>query len=146
MATATTTAPAVAAPQAPRSPPRLKNDKGKLTELHGEPPLIIKRNDNGYLTRGRMLGEGGFARVYAATDSLTGLQKAVKVISKEQLKSTKTKTKVSLSWFGVACQVFRILDGFRSSIYASPDLRYNSFPFRHNITMSTLELLALCRD
>lgn len=91
---------AVAPPQAaaapPKSPPKLKNDKGKLTELHGEPPIVIKRNDNGYLTRGRMLGEGGFARVYAATDSLTGLQKAVKVISKEQLKSTKTKSKVGL--------------------------------------------------
>lgn len=89
---------AVAPPQAatapPKSPPKLKNDKGKLTELHGEPPMIIKRNENGYLTRGRMLGEGGFARVYAATDSITGLQKAVKVISKEQLKSTKTKSKV----------------------------------------------------
>lgn len=90
---------AVAQPQAaaapPKSPPKLKNDKGKLTELHGEPPMIIKRNENGYLTRGRMLGEGGFARVYAATDSITGSQKAVKVISKEQLKSTKTKSKVS---------------------------------------------------
>ena len=78
----------------PKSPPKLKNDKGKLTELHGEPPMIIKRNENGYLTRGRMLGEGGFARVYAATDSINGSQKAIKVISKEQLKSTKTKSKV----------------------------------------------------
>ncbi|KAK9898570.1 Pkinase-domain-containing protein [Cystobasidium minutum MCA 4210] len=86
--------PAGAAAAPPKSPPKLKNDKGKLTELHGEPPMIIKRNENGYLTRGRMLGEGGFARVYAATDSITGLQKAVKVISKEQLKSTKTKSKL----------------------------------------------------
>ena len=90
---------AVEAPPAnagPRSPPRLKSDKGKLTEAHGEPPLIIKRNENGHLTRGRMLGEGGFARVYAATDSLNGATKAVKVISKEQLKSSKTKAKVGL--------------------------------------------------
>jgi serine/threonine protein kinase len=85
---------AVSATAPPKSPPKLKNDKGKLTELHGEPPITIKRNENGYLTRGRMLGEGGFARVYAATDSLTGAQKAIKVISKEQLKSTKTKSKV----------------------------------------------------
>lgn len=83
---------ATAAP--PKSPPKLKNDKGKLTELHGEPPVTIKRNENGYLNRGRMLGEGGFARVYAATDSLNGAAKAVKVISKEQLKSSKTKGKV----------------------------------------------------
>jgi serine/threonine protein kinase len=80
-----------------KSPPRLKNDKGKLTEAHGEPPLIIKRNENGHLTRGKMLGEGGFARVYAATDSLNGSTKAVKVISKEQLKSSKTKAKVSVA-------------------------------------------------
>lgn len=78
----------------PKSPPKLKNDKGKLTELHGEPPVTIKRNENGYLNRGRMLGEGGFARVYAATDSLNGAAKAVKVISKEQLKSSKTKGKL----------------------------------------------------
>ena len=79
-----------------KSPPKLKNDKGKLTEAHGEPPLMIKRNENGFLNRGRMLGEGGFARVYAATDSLNGAAKAVKVISKEQLKSSKTKAKVSV--------------------------------------------------
>lgn len=83
--------------------PRLKNDKGKLTELHGEPPLVIKRNDNGSLTRGRMLGEGGFARVYAATDSVNGATKAVKVISKEQLKSSKTKAKVSSQHSGASC-------------------------------------------
>lgn len=104
---------AVAPPQAtaapPKSPPKLKNDKGKLTELHGEPPVIIKRNENGYLTRGRMLGEGGFARVYAATDSITGSQKAVKVISKEQLKSTKTKSKVSLDSASRSCTSFAAL-------------------------------------
>lgn len=93
MASAAVTPPQTAAGP-PKSPPKTKTDKGKLTELHGEPPVIIKRNENGYLTRGRMLGEGGFARVYAATDSITGSQKAVKVISKEQLKSTKTKSKV----------------------------------------------------
>lgn len=83
----------VAAADPPPNKP--KSDKGKLTELHGEPPLIIQRNENGFLNRGRMLGEGGFARVYAATDSLNGICKAVKVISKEQLKSSKTKAKVS---------------------------------------------------
>ena len=96
MASAAVAPPHAAAAAPPKSPPKLKNDKGKLTELHGEPPLVIKRDENGYLTRGRMLGEGGFARVYAAVDSLTGLEKAIKVISKEQLKSTKTKSKVSL--------------------------------------------------
>ena len=37
--------------------------------------------------------QGGFARVYLALES-DGAAKAVKVIAKEQLKSTKTKTKV----------------------------------------------------
>lgn len=84
-------ASATAAPEAAKP----KSDKGKLTDLHGEPPLIIKRNENGHLNRGRMLGEGGFARVYAATDSISGQAKAVKIISKEQLKSSKTKAKVN---------------------------------------------------
>lgn len=74
--------------------PAKKAAGGKLTDLHGEPPVTIKRNENGYLSRGKMLGEGGFARVYTASDSLTGTAKAVKVISKEQLKSSKTKAKV----------------------------------------------------
>lgn len=95
MAAAAAVGAPLAAAAPPKSPPRLKNDKGKLTDLHGEPPLVIKRNENGHLTRGRMLGEGGFARVYAATDSVNGSTKAVKVISKEQLKSSKTKTKVA---------------------------------------------------
>ena len=91
--TATATAPSAAAASAAEAP-KLKNDKGKLTELHGEPPIQIKRNENGILHRGKLLGEGGFARVYEATDSLNGESKAVKVISKEQLKSSKTKAKV----------------------------------------------------
>lgn len=94
MAATTTTTTTMAAPPAAGEAAKLKNDKGKLTELHGEPPVVIKRNENGFLNRGRMLGEGGFARVYAATDSISGSTKAVKVISKEQLKSSKTKAKV----------------------------------------------------
>lgn len=91
-----------------------KTDKGKLTEQWGPPPDQIRR-DKEWLERGALLGEvstvqsrkeeqltqprlhlaqGGFARVYLATEP-SGEVKALKVIAKEQLKSTKNKSKVS---------------------------------------------------
>ncbi|GAA98424.1 uncharacterized protein L969DRAFT_17069 [Mixia osmundae IAM 14324] len=86
----------------------------KLTEAHGSPPRIIKRKDGAILKRGRMLGEGGFARVYEAFPTLAsspvvnhtpgsvdriridkqGEVKAVKVVCKQQLKSAKNKAKL----------------------------------------------------
>lgn len=70
---------------------------GKLTEAYGEPPEWVKR-DRGHtrnlLHRGPLLGEGGFARVYAATEHCDGTLKALKVISKDQLKTTKNRGKL----------------------------------------------------
>lgn len=70
---------------------------GKLTEAYGEPPAVIKRDrgQTGHLLhRGPLLGEGGFARVYAAVEDCDGTQKALKVISKEQLTTTKNRGKL----------------------------------------------------
>lgn len=36
---------------------QVKQDKGKLTELWGSPPVIIVRDANAQLTRGDLLGE-----------------------------------------------------------------------------------------
>lgn len=41
-----------------------------------------------------MLGEGGFARVYSAIEEADGTLKAIKVISKDQLKTTKNRGKL----------------------------------------------------
>lgn len=94
-----------------------KKDRSKLTEQWGPPPEQIRR-DNEWLQRGQLLGEvrlsppvylccsrekaqlyrdlqGGFARVYLCTEPDGITNKALKVIDKQQLKSTKTKAKVS---------------------------------------------------
>ncbi|KAK4053369.1 Cell cycle serine/threonine-protein kinase cdc5/MSD2 [Microbotryomycetes sp. JL201] len=68
-------------------------DKAKLTEQWGPPPDVITRG-NTLLHRGRLLGEGGFARVYMCTEVDQQAAKALKVIAKEQLKSTKNKSKL----------------------------------------------------
>ncbi|KAK4705480.1 hypothetical protein P7C70_g731, partial [Phenoliferia sp. Uapishka_3] len=81
--------PAAVAQEQPAKP---KEKMAKLTEQWGEPPTVIKR-DNESIVRGELLGEGGFARVYVATEP-GGAKKAVKVISKEQLKSSKNKGKL----------------------------------------------------
>jgi serine/threonine protein kinase len=70
---------------------------GKLTTRYGEPPALVKR-DRGQmrnlLHRGPLLGEGGFARVYSAVEAVDGTAKALKVISKLQLKTAKNKGKL----------------------------------------------------
>lgn len=90
-------------------------DRAKLTQQWGEPPTRIRR-DSSWLDRGDLLGEvrlppslldlerrltdplrrrqGGFARVYLCTEPDGVSYKALKVIDKRQLKSTKTKSKV----------------------------------------------------
>lgn len=107
-------------PAAPAASDKPKSDKGKLTEQWGPPPNLIRR-DNDWLQRGQLLGEvssrttgtrrrrdahstrsfqqGGFARVYLSTEPDGVTTKALKVIAKEQLKSTKNKSKVSLLSF-----------------------------------------------
>ncbi|KAI5478032.1 polo-like kinase [Pseudohyphozyma bogoriensis] len=72
--------------------PKEKERGGKLSEQWDLPPEVIIR-DGEQLARGKLLGEGGFARVYLATEQ-DGKRKALKVISKEQLKSTKNKSKL----------------------------------------------------
>ncbi|GAA5849655.1 hypothetical protein JCM8547_000523 [Rhodosporidiobolus lusitaniae] len=67
--------------------------RAKLTEQWGEPPSQIRR-ENCWLQRGELLGEGGFARVYLCTEPDGITYKALKVIDKQQLKSTKTKSKL----------------------------------------------------
>lgn len=67
--------------------------QGKLTAAHGEPPTVIVRDKGGSLQRGEMLGEGGFARVYRATED-DGSLKAVKIIAKDQLKTSKNRAKL----------------------------------------------------
>ncbi|TNY19609.1 kinase-like domain-containing protein [Rhodotorula diobovata] len=68
-------------------------DRAKLTQQWGEPPTRIRR-DSSWLDRGDLLGEGGFARVYLCTEPDGVSYKALKVIDKRQLKSTKTKSKL----------------------------------------------------
>ncbi|GAA6024436.1 hypothetical protein JCM11491_001735 [Sporobolomyces phaffii] len=75
-----------------RDPPP-KKDRSKLTEQWGSPPDQIRRDDE-WLQRGQLLGEGGFARVYLCTEPDGITNKALKVIDKQQLKSTKTKAKL----------------------------------------------------
>jgi len=88
-------APAVkaAAPVAPAAEAAPAPKKGKLTAAHGEPPTVIVRDKGGSLQRGEMLGEGGFARVYRATED-DGALKAVKIIAKDQLKTSKNRAKL----------------------------------------------------
>ncbi|GAA5928413.1 hypothetical protein JCM10213_005729 [Rhodosporidiobolus nylandii] len=69
------------------------SSRAKLTEQWGEPPAQIRR-ENVWLQRGELLGEGGFARVYLCTEPDGISYKALKVIDKQQLKSTKTKSKL----------------------------------------------------
>ncbi|GAA5940026.1 CDC5/polo family serine/threonine-protein kinase [Sporobolomyces koalae] len=70
-----------------------KESRSKLTEQWGSPPDAIRR-DSEWLRRGQLLGEGGFARVYLCTEPDGITNKALKVIDKQQLKSTKTKAKL----------------------------------------------------
>ncbi|GJN88942.1 hypothetical protein Rhopal_001913-T1 [Rhodotorula paludigena] len=85
--------PAQAPPQGADKPAEKPKDRAKLTEQWGEPPRRIRR-ENVHLARGDLLGEGGFARVYLCTEPDGVSYKALKVIDKRQLKSTKTKAKL----------------------------------------------------
>ncbi|GAA5917430.1 hypothetical protein JCM5296_001622 [Sporobolomyces johnsonii] len=91
-------APAATDHHPPAAPaPEKKDDKGKdrakLTQQWGAPPEQIRREGH-WLQRGQLLGEGGFARVYLCTEPDGITNKALKVIDKQQLKSTKTKSKL----------------------------------------------------
>lgn len=58
------------------------------------PPSVIRDQKNTLVfTKVGFLGEGGFARVYEAKDAKK-VRKAIKVISKDALKTAKTKTKL----------------------------------------------------
>ncbi|GAA6007712.1 hypothetical protein JCM10207_004850 [Rhodosporidiobolus poonsookiae] len=85
-------APAPAAAEEKKAAPTASS-RAKLTEQWGEPPMHIQR-ENVWLQRGDLLGEGGFARVYLCTEPDGITYKALKVIDKQQLKSTKTKSKL----------------------------------------------------
>jgi len=91
-----------------------KPKPGKLSQQHKSPPRKIRKpifddveeqlhskelfeDEDGkhiYLTRGCLLGEGGFARVYAMKDETTNKMGALKVVNKDQLKSSKNKSKL----------------------------------------------------
>ena len=78
-------------------PELVNNKKGKLTAQFGEPPeTIVRERGHGHCTlhRGKLLGEGGFARVYEVREDGTDNIKAIKVISKDQLKTTKNRGKL----------------------------------------------------
>ncbi|KAI9625067.1 hypothetical protein H4Q26_016454 [Puccinia striiformis f. sp. tritici PST-130] len=98
----------------PTKAPVSKPKPGKLSQQHKSPPRKIRKpifddleeqihsealyeDDDGkhiYLTRGCLLGEGGFARVYAMKDETTNKMGALKVVNKDQLKSSKNKSKL----------------------------------------------------
>ena len=103
--------------QQPKTPAKASAPKpkpGKLSQQHKSPPRKIRKpifddveeqihsealyeDDDGkhiYLTRGCLLGEGGFARVYAMKDETTNKMGALKVVNKDQLKSSKNKSKL----------------------------------------------------
>ncbi|TPX54822.1 hypothetical protein PhCBS80983_g05725 [Powellomyces hirtus] len=76
-----------AAAEAPRS-------RHPAPSTFPEPPLLLlDRKGGAQFTRGGLLGEGGFARCYEATDPQGG-RFAVKVICKASLKSAKQKQKL----------------------------------------------------
>ncbi|KAG0667228.1 Cell cycle serine/threonine-protein kinase cdc5/MSD2 [Rhodotorula mucilaginosa] len=87
-----------APPQAP-PPAQAQKDKekekarSKLSEQWADPPKRVRREDV-WLDRRHLLGEGGFARVYLCIEPDGVSHKALKVIDKQQLKSTKTKSKL----------------------------------------------------
>lgn len=107
--------PSAPSSRPPPTKPPAKAHPGKLSQQHKSPPRKIRRpifdgeaeervdpstileDESGkfiYLTRGCLLGEGGFARVYAMRDETTKKLGALKVVSKNQLKSSKNKSKL----------------------------------------------------
>lgn len=60
-----------------------------------DPPQIIVDHSGVEWVRGKLLGSGGFARVYDATNS-KGHMKAFKVVAKKHLQSRKARSKVSV--------------------------------------------------
>ncbi|KAI8589255.1 kinase-like domain-containing protein [Geranomyces variabilis] len=80
-----------APPVAPASPPRSRN---RAPSSYPEPPtLLMDRKMGKSYARGELLGEGGFARCYEATDAC-GVRFAVKCVCKASLKSTKQQQKL----------------------------------------------------
>ncbi|KAJ3154014.1 Cell cycle serine/threonine-protein kinase cdc5/MSD2 [Geranomyces variabilis] len=80
-----------APPVAPASPPRSRN---RAPSSYPEPPtLLMDRKMGQSYARGELLGEGGFARCYEATDAY-GVRFAVKCVCKASLKSTKQQQKL----------------------------------------------------
>lgn len=91
--TATTATTAAMAAPAEKKAKDKKAAHEKPTSLP-DPPETVRDQDGVEWTRGRMLGSGGFARVYDAI-SAKGEMKAFKVIAKKHLQSKKTRQKVS---------------------------------------------------
>lgn len=58
------------------------------------PPVLKDKKNLFYFTKGTVLGEGGFAKCYQVFDQ-KGKPFAAKVISKQNLKSSKAKQKVA---------------------------------------------------
>ena len=87
--------PVKAASESPQVKLRAKTEgRSKLSTTYDEPPEVIVRDKGGTsLTTGKLLGEGGFARVYAASEH-DGTIKAVKVVAKTQLKTSKNRAKL----------------------------------------------------
>ncbi|THH04397.1 hypothetical protein EW145_g5554 [Phellinidium pouzarii] len=77
--------------KAPASPP-LPRQNTKTAPP--SPPQVIRDNTHSAsYSRVGFLGEGGFARVYEVQDK-TGLRQAIKVVTKDSLKTKKAKTKL----------------------------------------------------
>ncbi|KWU46227.1 Pkinase-domain-containing protein [Rhodotorula sp. JG-1b] len=95
------TSPPEPRPAPPQAPPAAQAQKdkekekarSKLSEQWADPPKRVRREDV-WLDRRHLLGEGGFARVYLCIEPDGVSHKALKVIDKQQLKSTKTKSKL----------------------------------------------------
>ncbi|CAO1612729.1 unnamed protein product [Parajaminaea phylloscopi] len=81
----------------PAAAPAEKKEKKKPAQEKPtslpDPPETVRDSDGVEWTRGRMLGSGGFARVYDAISS-RGEMRAFKVIAKKHLQSKKTRQKI----------------------------------------------------
>ena len=90
----TTTATATAAAGTERKQKEKKAAQEKPVNLP-DPPQAVVDNEGVQWTRGRLLGSGGFARVYDVI-SEKGEMRAFKVIAKKHLQSKKTRAKVCI--------------------------------------------------
>lgn len=97
--TTTATANVATATAAPAAERKSKKPAQEKPVNLPDPPASLVDNEGVQWTRGRLLGSGGFARVYDAI-SERGEMRAFKVIAKKHLQSRKTRQKVRR---GVAC-------------------------------------------